>query len=225
MRFYSLYPSENHLLLDILGSSDCSYKWNEKGELEESDKREYKQEEIQLTEAGFDSLRLAFAFKPPHSWPEADKNSPLLNIPDNIENSWLWELFHFYAGIEKLNDGVMKKWIQINVSFSGCDKPYKDDYLERYYHGYLSVRKLMREKKISERIMFIMNENAKPKGYVAPLKLKVGSVVRLKTGVDTAIVLTDNLKLGGEAFKICQLSVPLEGSVYWKDYDLKVVKE
>ncbi len=214
MRFFSLYPSNLHLFLNMFFSYDVHWK---DGVVVDCD-GPIKDEDIQLTENGWQYLRHGCNHLPT-SWPSYEKHSILSKIPDDAEKSWLEEIGHFIYTIEKIDDAVFKNYITAYQTQQGYGQQYRDRYIESAIDGLAMVKKYIIENKVEERIVFLQNERRRPKGYVEPIKIEVGTTVRHSHGTEKNLSRVVEMGLTfGDGAKGCgvRLDNPLNGTVFWQ---------
>jgi len=220
MRFFSLYPSEFSAQLRIFLSC-YEAKW-EKGHVVEPNHTDYNASENQLTECGYDSLRNANQERIPMMWPDVHAtHSVLACIPDDAEDSWLESISMMCYRIEKIELSNYIRLAKAHWDMSPMAPEYRKQHLDRTIANFKEAKEFLVKHQVRERVWFIKGERCKPKGYVPPLQVKKGAVVRLKTGVATAIVQSDNLTFGNDTVKgACYLNKPLNGTRYWNKADL-----
>lgn len=214
MRFFSLYPSNLHLFLNMFFSYGVDWK---NGVLVDDDSP-VKDEEIQLTESGWQYLRHNCNFLPT-SWPSSTKDSILSRIPDDAEKSWLDEIGHFIYTIEKIDDENFKNYIITYQNQQGYSPEYRQRYINDAVKGLDMVKNFIKNNKVDERISFLEKERSRPKGYVEPIEVKVGVTVRHAHGTNKnlAVVLEEGLTFGdGAKGAGVRLDKPLKGTVFWQ---------
>lgn len=181
MRFAELYPTDFHFMLRMLSTNDDD--WDHRGRIVCTYKAP--KSPLQLTATGWKSAQ--HVIRCPTSWPEPCKSSPILNIPDNAEESWLHEISMFVYHLEKWDEKHVKTWISTNAQLSGMDLQYQLSQIKRNYKGYDAVREAVLGGKVYERITLIRNERIRPKIQQKPV-VEVSATVRFHTGVDEALV-------------------------------------
>lgn len=135
--FPSLYESDNDVLLCMLSQSRHSYDWDEAGQLQCN--YNLKMEES-FTAKGWKYMENSRSDKVPTSWTEPKTDSPLLHIPDNIEDSWSSAISGLCYWIAKLKDENVRSWIYLNQEFNNYAEPYKTQHCVSYYSAYERVK-------------------------------------------------------------------------------------
>ncbi len=221
MRFYSLFPTEFSFLLQMfVAKYDC--RW-EKGMLVDSDDSCTSTEDLQLTEAGYQSLRNAGDGRLPMSWPDPrPAHSPLRCIPDDIDESWLSEISSFCWALDKIDSKLYTKLVTAYWAMSGYGVQYADGYRDRSIQNLAETKKLIIDLKVKERLAFIRKERQEKLNgkYVPAPSVHKGGHVRLCTGSDIATVKR-LLKIGRN--NGCEVDPPLSGSRFWTNADIHVI--
>lgn len=215
-KFPSLYPSTLAFFACSLMTSH-DYGWDKNGLIIDGDNIDNCPD--QITDDGWKSFKNADHI--PTGWGDPCKASPLFCIPDNASKQWVEAISHFCYKIEKISVAQFKAYVTAKTRLGMMSKQYQDEYIERYVANFVKCKKLLKHYEVHERCNAIRN---KQDGYVAPLPLKKGSVVRLQSGVSTATVVSDELTFGnGQVKGACYLDKPLGGTQYWNKSDLVVV--
>jgi hypothetical protein len=181
MRYAEMYPTDFHLLLRLLSTDDDN--WNDEGIIVCTYKEEL--EPTQLTEEGWKSFENVM--RCPTHWPEPSASSPILNIPDNAEMSWLNAIDSFAFQLEGWKQEHVETWIATAARLAGMGETYQASAIQRNTRGYHAVCKAMTEGKIRDRIRLIMCDRMMPKVPKSPT-VEAGATVRFHCGVDEALV-------------------------------------
>jgi len=222
MRFFSLYQTEFKAQLRIFLSC-YDAKW-EKGCIVDAEHTNYPVSQNQLTEEGYDSLKNDND-KLPMIWPDVyEKHSPLICIPDDADQSWLQSISMMCYRIEKISVKDYTALAKAYWNMNPIAPEYRKSYFEKTVANFKATKEFLVKYQVKDRCHFVMNEQCKPKNYVAPLVVKKGAVVRLKTGVATATVQADKLTFGNDTVHgACFLDKPLNGTRYWHKTDLVAI--
>lgn len=200
-QFPSLFPTDLHVVLRILEGGSWDYEWVDGFLIDKSPSSE----PYDITEAGWPSLELAFSSLPPEFWRPPDSNSPLFKIPDDIQDCW-FEVLNREAGrvikwFEIGGGTPIADWIRATVRLRSPNDISDESYLA-------FLRSVKAFKVIKERLHFIQRRKYETQ-YPQPLVVKVGSVVRLKTGVETSTVKEIDHLIGGKCGPVARIDPPL----------------
>jgi hypothetical protein len=215
-KFPSLYPSDMAFFANSLLSSS-SFGW-EKGLIVSDDNT--RDCPFQLTEDGWKSFVNSDHI--PFSWSEPHKTNPLFCIPDDASKEWLEAISMFCYRVEKISEDDYRAYVTAKMRLGMMAKTYQEESIQRYVSAFVECKKLLKHHEVHARCNTLLYQT---KGYKEPLPLKKGSVVRLRNGVSTAVVQSDELTFGnGKVKGACYLDKPLGGTQYWNKDDLVVVE-
>ncbi len=218
-RYYSIYPSEFCVLARILLSS-YDAKWVD-GMIYDKEHIPNKADEDLLTDKGWENLRHDNQ-ELPRCWPDMrEAHSPLREIPDNADESWLHMISTFCYTIEKISVEKYEAYIRASFALSNWTKEAFDMHVNNSLRHFKDTKNFLEQFEPHKRCWAILNERSAPKGAAKYYEVKKGSTVRLKTGVSTAIVELDELTFGNGTIKgACYLDRPLGGTRYWNIAEL-----
>jgi hypothetical protein len=216
MQFLSLYSSEFKLLCHILLES-CDYAWKDDKivSTHECDSP------TQLTEDGWLSFR--HSDKPPTGWGDISEERGLLfHIPETVSSDWCREIRMFLYRFNKLVENpAYKRYLAAYHELSGMGKEYRDATFDRAWNGFQEAKRLIAKHQIAERIRQIETDRETAHRPKPPRAIEKGTLVRLKTGSQTATVLNASLTFGNQVVNgACFLSSKLGGTKYWNKDDL-----
>lgn len=183
MRFTSLYPTDFHFLLRMCSTDDDN--WNDEGLIHCTYKESFQPYDVTLD--GWMSIR--HNDRCPTSWPEPRVSSPIFNIPDNAEDSWLQEIGMFCYRLEKWDPADVEQWIACQTRLGGMGREYQDSQIQRNIQGFQRMREaVFITYNVPARITTIRKERQDKNRPPRPLQVEEGATVRFKTGSKTAIV-------------------------------------
>ncbi len=210
-KFFTIYPSELHFLLELTHSSD--YVWTEEGLIESGS--DYPLEENYITEAGWDSMENAGFGRYPTSWPEADKRGVFFTIPENAHADWLNELWGLVCTINKMDEDAYRMFVTGHAKLQRYTEVATNDMIERPCNGLRSCKAMLSEYKVGERIQRIGIERHEKTLPPPPPEVKVGVTVRAILYEQTAKVLSIDLVQAEYVMEVCRLDTAINGKFFW----------
>lgn len=225
MRFPDQYPTDLHLLLCMF-AGDWEFSWQD-GQLIDSQMSNHLSCAEQLTEVGWEHLRLAGRDLPPTSWPDLDRTSALLSIPDDISDEWLEFLVTMTNRVAKLGKTDMLELLRVTAIFSMVSRrdviQVATTNFERFcviHQACEEISSTLRSKSL-ERLQAKWRANnpeeaARWDEAARTLyQVNIGDTVSLQGGLETAKVIADGIPIGGQEETFCQLDHVLGLSSMW----------
>ena len=149
-RFFSLYPSTMHFLNNALLSS--SYYWH-KGVL--VCREDYSDTPSDITEKGWETLRLAFSSRLPTSFEHVSDDAPLFNLPADIHHDWVVEIDMFLFLWGRVSFKAYKKYVEAHFELQGYTAEATKDCIKRSLDNFADFRSKLKSYNPSERLFQI----------------------------------------------------------------------